>query len=383
MRILHIFGGYGGGTSMFIQNLARGAAGEHLTFDTLSFTPVPPSFRHLIRQTGGEAYRMENPKREGWATFRHGVEAPLRVHRYDALHFHLQGYRVLPFLWIARRHHVPIVLIHAHGKVDYRVQGGKEALYRRRDQWLNRHLSAAPIGCGTQAIHDVYGATTEVPVVIPNAIEIEPFLLSDSEASEARELWRARWGVSDGTPLVGLIGRYVAIKNHHKCFDIAAYTKAQGIAAHFVLVGAGECEEALRREVRERALDDVVTFVGRVEPLSTLYPALDALVLPSFSEGFPTVVLEAQAARVPAVISDVITPEVDFGLNLVHFADLGADAARWWQEMEEARAVSRPSRDAVCEAFVSRDFTIPMAAHRYALFLEQMLEEKREGKKRS
>lgn len=371
MRILHIFGGYGGGTSAFIANLASGAPAVGLTFDTLSFTDVPESFQQRIVATGGEVYRMENPKKQGWAAFRAGVETPLHTHRYDAIHLHLQGYRVLPFLWVARKEHLP-VLIHAHGKVDYRVTGRKEEIYRWRDQWINRHLSAVPVGCGDQAIADVYGVPIKNAVVLPNAIDVARFLLSDEDAAAVRKRTRERLDIAPEVTLVGLIGRLVSIKNHHKLFDIAAYTKQKEIAAHYILAGAGEREMSLKEEVKRRDLEDVVTFAGRVEALEALYSALDVLLLPSFSEGFPTVVVEAQAARVPSVLSDTITRNVDLGLGLVQYEALTAEPCVWWEDILHAQRVPRPSSEAVREAFEDHALTTQQAALRYIALVENV-----------
>src|SRR5262249_42073127 len=50
-------------------------------------------------------------------------------------------------------------------------------------------------------------------------------------------------------------------------------------------------------------LDDVVTFLGPVTEMVSLYHAADALVLPSLWEGLPNAVLESQACGLPAVVS--------------------------------------------------------------------------------
>lgn len=77
------------------------------------------------------------------------------------------------------------------------------------------------------------------------------------------------------------------------------------------IVGEGVEEIALREQVGQYGLTNNVKFHGMVAPeyLSTLLTLHDVLVLPSYSEGRPNVVLEAMAAGLPVIASDI--PGVD------------------------------------------------------------------------
>ncbi|HEX6588860.1 MAG TPA: glycosyltransferase family 4 protein [Longimicrobiales bacterium] len=85
------------------------------------------------------------------------------------------------------------------------------------------------------------------------------------------------------------------------------------------LVGEGALSEDARRAVREKGLDAVVTFRGWLDPeqLRDVYAAADVLVLPSWVEGLPNVMIEAMAAGLAVVITpvgdvpSVITHEVN------------------------------------------------------------------------
>jgi len=73
------------------------------------------------------------------------------------------------------------------------------------------------------------------------------------------------------------------------------------------VVGDGAELNKLREQVREKSLDGIVKFVGHVPPekiIECLQKA-DALVLASYSEGRPSVVLESFAAGVPVIASDI------------------------------------------------------------------------------
>jgi len=74
---------------------------------------------------------------------------------------------------------------------------------------------------------------------------------------------------------------------------------------HLNLVGAGDSEARLRALCDRRGVADAVTFHGWQDDVKRYYREADLFVLSSRSEGQPTVVLEAQAAGVPVVSTDV------------------------------------------------------------------------------
>lgn len=81
----------------------------------------------------------------------------------------------------------------------------------------------------------------------------------------------------------------------------------EGSQFRLSIVGAGPELGRLQNLVRQRRLEDRVIFIGAVAPekIADFLAAADALVLASYSEGRPNVVLEAFAAGVPVIASDI------------------------------------------------------------------------------
>jgi glycosyltransferase involved in cell wall biosynthesis len=136
--------------------------------------------------------------------------------------------------------------------------------------------------------------------VMPVGVEIDDLLRSDLEIQEAR----LRLGLPTRRPLIGFVGRLVAVKDLPTFIDAAARVAGAMPTASFVVAGDGE----LRKQVESRArgvLGSRVHFTGWVSDLPSLYAALDVVVLTSLNEGTPTALIEAGAAGTPVVATRV------------------------------------------------------------------------------
>ena len=140
-------------------------------------------------------------------------------------------------------------------------------------------------------------------VCIPNGVELP----------DVRRIEMRRDG--GGRIRLAYVGRLTqAHKNVLVLPDILRNCRDRGINAELVVVGAGEDEKALRSRLRALSVEDAVTMTG---PLSTdaVYDVLlasDVLLLPSFHEGLPIVLLEAMACGCIPIASRIegITDEV-------------------------------------------------------------------------
>lgn len=148
---------------------------------------------------------------------------------------------------------------------------------------------------GNQDMQRRDGAPAEKLMIIPNGVDTARF-------AKAQRLSGGR------APTVALIGRVVPIK------DIKTYIRAISILTEWVpdvsalIIGPDDEDPAYARECREMVehlkLGTTITFTGRVK-LDDYLPRIDVNVLTSVSEAQPLVVLEAGAAGIPSVATDV------------------------------------------------------------------------------
>ncbi|WP_436911252.1 glycosyltransferase [Halosimplex marinum] len=115
--------------------------------------------------------------------------------------------------------------------------------------------------------------------------------------------------VADDATVYLNVSRYVPAKDQATLVDAMAAVVDREPAAHLFVVGWGSEEESLRERVRRRGLDDDVTVTGRVPSVHPYYALADVFVSSSVFEGLPIAHLEAMAAGLPVVATDI--PGVD------------------------------------------------------------------------
>lgn len=112
----------------------------------------------------------------------------------------------------------------------------------------------------------------------------------------------------EGGPVITTVGNLRRIKGHDVLIDAAAIVCRQTPGARFTIGGEvlePEYFVALQQQVARLGLGTNVGFVGGVRDLSRHLAGADLFVLPSRSEGFSNAILEAMAASLPVVATDV------------------------------------------------------------------------------
>jgi glycosyltransferase involved in cell wall biosynthesis len=149
------------------------------------------------------------------------------------------------------------------------------------------------------------GVDPERVVVIANAIRGDRFPLPSPAARAELERMLGR----PCTRLVAAAGRLSPEKGFQVLVEAAG--RIHDPAIGFLMFGEGTLRAEMERRIAALGLQDRFILAGHHADLDRLIPAVDLLVLPSFTEGMPNVVLEALAAGVPVVATSVGgTPEV-------------------------------------------------------------------------
>lgn len=119
----------------------------------------------------------------------------------------------------------------------------------------------------------------------------------------SRQAARAAWGLPPEAFLIGFCGRLVPQKD--PALALAALGTTPPGQARLAICGDGALASALRRQAQRQGLESSLLWLGTVPDLPQRLAAFDLLLLPSRYEGFPYILLEALAAGVPILASDI------------------------------------------------------------------------------
>ena len=142
----------------------------------------------------------------------------------------------------------------------------------------------------------------EDPGLNPSSVRTIHDGVAAPETTLGRGAVRAELGIPDGAPVVGAVARLA----HQKRFDRLLRALATlPDPPHCILAGDGDRRTSLESLARELGIADRVHFAGFRADVGDMLAALDVFVLSSDREGMSNAMLEAMAAGVPVVSTDV------------------------------------------------------------------------------
>lgn len=170
---------------------------------------------------------------------------------------------------------------------------------------LSRSLPSRVISCSAYAaeVHKGLGYQASKIVVIPNGYQLEHFAVRPDEGSALR----TALGLKAGVPLVGMVARFDAHKDHANLLAALNRLKQRGIQVNCLLVGDEMVpqNDRLQKLVAQEGVDDCVKLLGPRTDVRAIMNALDIHVLSSVAEAFPNVLGEAMACGTPCVATNV------------------------------------------------------------------------------
>jgi glycosyltransferase involved in cell wall biosynthesis len=147
---------------------------------------------------------------------------------------------------------------------------------------------------------DQQGLPARKVITIHNGVD-----LTRSGGPADRAAARRAAGISGDGPIIGTVARLEPVKDQALLLRAFAAVVAAEPAARLCLVGDGSLRSALRDQAIAAGLGDAVRFLGHRDDVAALLPLFDVFALSSISEGLPLTLLEAMAAGLPCVATDV------------------------------------------------------------------------------
>lgn len=145
-------------------------------------------------------------------------------------------------------------------------------------------------------------------VVLNNGVDTCKYKFSAND----RAVVRNELGVSSECEIVLHVGAFRPQKNHGFVVEVFYEYLKRSPNALLLLVGDGELKHRIYEDVEKLGIKENVMFLGVRNDVNRILSASDKFLFPSFYEGFPISLIEAETNGVLCVVSDAITNEVCF-----------------------------------------------------------------------
>jgi len=160
-------------------------------------------------------------------------------------------------------------------------------------------------------------------VKIPRARDLKVFRYDKT----LRDSVRRELQLEDKLVIIN-VGRLDRVKNQTFLLDAFACAIKDNKEIILLFAGEGNQQPELLNKVAELQLNDNVRFLGTRNDVPNLLQAADIFALPSLYEGMPGAAIEAQAAGLPCLLSDTISPEIKI-TGLVEFLPIDKGPGVW------------------------------------------------------
>lgn len=326
-----------GGTDTFVVNLCRG-----LDKDKFEVIVVNPSLKSesLIREPEiiAEGCRIlrTSPLTSISSKLKHfwRLYKILKKEKVDIFHTNVDLFNG-PQLFIAWLAGVPMRICHSHNGNQQKalMQGQKMSirLYQSIMRWMCWTFSNRRLGCSEVAMEFLYLGHDwnhdKYPIVINNGIDLDIYRKQIDIEAKKKEL-----GLTAKYNIV-TVGRIIPQKNPIFIANTFVQLCKLRNDCDFVWVGDGnlrtECEEIFK----QNGILNRVHFLGQHADVNEILQCCNLFFMPSSFEGLGIVIIEAQAAGLPCLVSTEVPLEANCGGCL--YKSLDDNRADWNSAMSD------------------------------------------------
>ncbi|THE65438.1 glycosyltransferase [Salinadaptatus halalkaliphilus] len=361
MKVCHIIDTLSaGGAEHMVLNITKKLNDDDID-NSVCYLNDPATLQPEFETAGGEVIKLSE----------HGMYHPITIWMLyrelkrknpDILHTHLPASTIIGRI-VGRLAKVPVIVSTQHNITD---------AYSDRSMFLERvtrSLDSKTVPVSESVLNTMRRSVDNDFQVIYNGVDVESFSdLSNDYLIQTHDI------EPNDTVLLN-VGRYVPQKSQAHLIDAMNEITSVRSDVHLLIVGWGDLEDELRSKVESHDLEDFVTITGFVKDITDYYRNADIFISSSRYEGLPVTLLEAMAAKLPIVGTNVPgTSEViedQSSGELVEYGDIDRMAEECIKLLDETRREEYAER-----AFdrVTNEFSIDTTVNEYLGLYNQLVD---------
>lgn len=317
IKVLHIIGALNlGGAETMIVNIFKTIDRSKYQFDFYLCGNSNGYYENTVRALGGRIYNVGRRSKHP-IKYCKELTKLIKKEKYDCIQIHatnsLDGIpAMVTKLGGAKK---VCMFSHCTGGIDIRKQKVMRTMF---NAFIDEKQA-----CSELAAEWMYGKKASQASIIHLPIDCKICRYDENFAIAEKNKYGLR-----NKKVLGHIGRFFPQKNHIRLLEIFAELLTLDDSWRLVLIGGGPLKQRAQETVRKWGIEDKVLFLGEFSPASPELSMFDVMILPSLYEGFPTVLLEAQANGLPCIASSAITNSIAL-TDLVSFVNLEDSNEEW------------------------------------------------------
>lgn len=300
-----------GGLETFAMNVYRVIDRQEFQFDFLLTHVFGGDYEEEAKSLGANIFYIA-PRNNGYLAYTKALDKFFsQHHEYVAVHFHVSSLSSIEPLVFANKYRIPVRILHSHSssiQKSIRLNWAHKFLHyvnRMRIQYLATHY----LGCSDKALDWMYkySGIRSKAIMLNNGINCSQYIYNKDIRTDIRR----EFNINTEDIVIGHIGRFIPLKNQSFLIDILEILRDRMQNVKLMLIGDGDTIEEIKLKAINKNLSSYVIFTGVRADVNRLLQAMDVFVMPSFFEGLPVSLVEAQASGLPIVASDTISHDSD------------------------------------------------------------------------
>lgn len=347
-----------GGTETMLMNLYRKFDKEKYEFVFIENVKEKTWYTDEIIKLGGRIIKLDKFDFKNIRKYIRNMINLFKMEKFDVVHSHVFLHSGI-VMYAAKKAHVKKRICHSHSAMRKSDNNFFKMHFLRH---LILKYSTRLLACSTEAGVCLYGNKfLKKGLVLPNPIQLDK--IKNINTQNVAKLTE-KYEIDDQTLVVGHVGRLVEVKNHDFMLNIALILKQKNIKFKMFFLGNGPLKEELELKIKEKKLESNIIMTGNVTNVYEYMQIFDVLLLPSFYEGLPVTLIEAQASNLPCIVSNNVSKESDLGLDLINFCDI-EDAQKWAELCIRSKQNMKISNNIIYEKIIEKNFDSDVLIKKY------------------
>lgn len=338
-----------GGMENFLKNVVEKIDySKFEVFFAINQEPEDKRYIEILKKRGVKVFYVGNMRPNPIQYIKNIKKVLKNNGPFDVVHTNLE-YQGSLVLYIAKKVGVKNLIAHSHTtNVSTRYNQLLMPIYR----YMFKKNSTHRLACGVEAGKYMFGNDCEFEV-IKNGIDVSLFIRSNIQKEELLK--------------IGQIGRLSPEKNQIFSINLIKKLHEKGKKYHLYFLGDGVEKDRLLLEIKKLELLDYIHFMGTQEHIEKWYSQFDFVILPSFYEGVPFALLEAQCSGTFTFASENVAKESDLDLGLVSFTRLDLDI--WTKKILDFRS-SFVNNSVIENSFKNQGYDLNQVINRLEVIYE-------------